>query len=100
MDLVDEVKATTEQRLARYQDLMAKHYNSRVKHWDFQVGDLILSKVTNAIRDPIQGKLGPNWEEPYRITSWQKKDTYHLETLGEQKLHHPRNTEHLKKYYQ
>ena len=79
---MDEVKATAEQRLARYQDLMAKHYNSRVKHWDFQVGDLILSKVTNAIRDPIQGKLGPNWEEPYRITSWQRKDTYHLETLA------------------
>ena len=29
-DLVDEVKAIAEQRLARYQDRMAKHYNSRV----------------------------------------------------------------------
>ena len=29
LDLVDEVKATAEQRLARYQDCMAKHYNSQ-----------------------------------------------------------------------
>ena len=30
LDLVDEVRAIAEQRLARYQDRMAKHYNSRV----------------------------------------------------------------------
>ena len=35
LDLVDEVKATAEQRLARYQDHMAKHYNSWVRHKDF-----------------------------------------------------------------
>ena len=28
LDLVDEIRATIEQRLARYQDCMAKHYNS------------------------------------------------------------------------
>ena len=28
LDLVDEVRATAEQRLTRYQNLMAKHYNS------------------------------------------------------------------------
>ena len=35
LDLVDEVRATAEQRLARYQNLMSKHYNSNVKHRDF-----------------------------------------------------------------
>ena len=42
LDLVDEVWATAEQRLARYQNLLAKHYNSNVKHRDFQVRDLVL----------------------------------------------------------
>jgi len=70
LDLVDEVRATTEQRLVQYQDLMAKHYNSRVRHRKFQVRDLILRKVTGATRDLSQGKLGPNWEKPYKITSW------------------------------
>ena len=60
LDLVDEVKAIAAQRLARYRDLMAKHYNSRIKHRDFQVEDLVLRKVTGATRDPSQGKVGPN----------------------------------------
>ena len=35
LDLVDEVRVIVEQRMARYQNLMAKHYNSNVKHRDF-----------------------------------------------------------------
>ena len=100
LDLVDEVKATAEQRLARYQDHMAKHYNSWVRHKDFQVGGLVLRKVMGTARDPTQGKLGPNWEGLYRVTSWQMKGTYHLETMDGWKLHHPWNAEHLRKYKQ
>ena len=99
LDLVDEIKAAAKQRLTRYQDRMAKHYNSRVRHRDFQVGDLVLRKVMGVAKDPTQGKLGPNWEGPYRVTSWQRKGTYHLETLEGQKLPHPWNIEHLRKYY-
>ena len=95
LDLVDEVRVVVEQRLARYQDCMAKHYNSRVRHKDFQVGDLVLRRIMGAARDPTQGKLSPNWEGPYRITSWQRKDAYHLETLDGRKLPYPWNTEHL-----
>ncbi|XP_065638615.1 uncharacterized protein LOC136071368 [Quercus suber] len=100
LDLVDEVRATTEQRLARYQNLMAKYYNSHVKHKDFQIGDLVLRKVMGATRDPSQGKLDPNWERPYRISSWQRKGTYLLETLDGRKLQHPWNTKHLRRYYE
>ena len=60
LDLVDEVRVTVELRLARYQDLMTKHYNSRIRHRDFKVGDLVLRKVMGANRDPTQVKLGPN----------------------------------------
>jgi len=69
LDLVDEVRATTKQRIARYQNLMAKHYNSKVRHREFQVGDLVLRKVMGATRGTSQGKLGPNWEGPYRVAS-------------------------------
>jgi len=92
LDLVDEVRATVEQRLVRCQDHMAKHYNSQVRHRDFQVGDLVLRRVMGDVRDPTQGKLGPNWEGPYRVMSWQRKCTYHLEMLDGQKLLHPWNT--------
>ena len=60
LNLLDEVKATAEQRLARYQDLMAKHYNTRVRHRDFQVGDLVLRKVMGVAKDPAHEKLDPN----------------------------------------
>ena len=86
LDLVDEVQATAEQRLAQYQNLMAKYYNSNIRHRDFQVGDLVLRKVMGTAKDPSQGKLRPNWEGPYRITSWQRKGTYHLKTLDGRKL--------------
>ena len=99
LDLVDETRAAAEQRLTRYQNLMAKHYNSSVRHRDFQVGDLVLRKVMGATRDSSQGKLGPNWEGPYRIASWQRKGTYHLEALDGKKLQHTWNAEHLRKYY-
>ena len=52
LDLVDEVRVIVEQRLTRYQDRMVKHYNSRVRHRDFKVGDLVLRKVMGAARDP------------------------------------------------
>ena len=70
LDLVDEVRATAEQRLAQYQNRMAMHYNSRVRHRDFQVEDLILRNIIGVARDPTQRKLGPNWEGPYQVTSW------------------------------
>ena len=60
LDLVDEVRVVVEQRLARYQNLIVKHYNSNVRHRDFRVGNLVLRKVMGATKDPSQGKLGPN----------------------------------------
>lgn len=60
LNLVDEVKVIAKQRLVQFQDHMVKHYNSRVRHREFQVGDLVLRKVMGATRDPTQGKLGPN----------------------------------------
>ena len=35
LDLVGKVRVIAEQRLVQYQNLMAKHYNSKVRHRDF-----------------------------------------------------------------
>ncbi|XP_075675035.1 uncharacterized protein LOC142644273 [Castanea sativa] len=99
LDLLDKVRVTAEQRMARYQDLMAKHYNTKFRPCHFQVGDLVLRKVTTATKDPSQCKLGPNWEAPYKIIGCRRKGTYYLETHDRQKLHHPWKTEYLRKYY-
>lgn len=75
--------------MARYQDLMARHYNTKVRPRHISVRDIFLRNVTMATKDAAQGKLGPNWERPYRVVNCYRRGTYHLETLDGQSLHHP-----------
>lgn len=51
-NLLDKVRAMAVQRIVHFQDLMAKHYNTKVKP-HFQVEDLVLRKVTTATKDPM-----------------------------------------------
>ena len=60
LDLIDEVRTDVEQRTARYKNLTARQYDAMVKPKRFNIGDLVLKKVTLAIRNPAYGKLGPN----------------------------------------
>ena len=45
--------------------------------------DLVLRKVLGTAKNPTWGKLGPNWERPYRITSVVGIGAYFLEDLDE-----------------
>ena len=65
LDLIDEVQMDVEQRTARYKNLMARQYDAMVKPKRFNIGDLVLKRVSFATRNLAQGKLGPNWEGPY-----------------------------------
>jgi hypothetical protein len=89
LDLIDEVRGTTEARMKRYQEKMARHYNSKVKPRQLSVGDLVLRRVTLAIRDPSEGKLRPNWEGPYKVIEIRRPGTYHLEDMNGRRLPHP-----------
>ena len=60
LDLIDEVRMDVEQRTARYKNLMARQYDAMVKPRLFNIGDLVLKRVTLATRNPTYGKLGPN----------------------------------------
>ena len=99
LDLIDEVRETAETRMKRYQEKMARHYNSKVKPKQLSVGDLILRKVTLATKNPSEGKLGPNWEGPYKVIEIRRPGTCHLEDMDGRRLPHPWNAEHLRKYY-
>ena len=59
LDCLDKVRDPASQRMAKYQQKMAKYYNQRVKLKRFNIGDLILRKVMPATKDLAQGKLGP-----------------------------------------
>ena len=60
LDLIDEVRMDAEQRTARYKNLMARQYDAMVKPRCFNIGDLVLKKVTLATRNLAYGKLGPD----------------------------------------
>ena len=99
LNCLDEVRDKASSRMAKYQQKMAEYYNKRVKLRQLDIGDLVLRKVTTAIKDPIQGKLRPTWEGPYRVIHYSRRGSYHLETLDGQKLLRPWNIENLKKYH-
>ena len=100
LDLIDEVRMDAEQRTTRYKSLMARQYDAMVKPKRFNIGDLVLNRVSLATRNLAHGKLGPNWEGPYRVINFKRQRSYYLEALDGRKLEHPWNVKHLKKYYQ
>ena len=59
LDCLDESRDGASCKMAEYQQKMPKYYNKRVKLIQFNIGDLILCKVTPATKDLTQGKLGP-----------------------------------------
>ena len=100
LDLIDEVRIDAEHRTAKYKNLMARQYDAMVKPRRFNIGDIVLEKVFLATKNPAHGKLGPNWEGPYRIINCKRQGSYYLEALDGRKLEHPWNVEHLRSYYQ
>ena len=61
--------------------------------------DLVLRKVVGTAKNPTWGKLGPNWEDPYRITSVANIRAYYLEDLDENVIPHPWHVNNLRRYY-
>ena len=57
LDLIDEVRMDAEHRTARYKNLMARQYDTMVKLRRFNIGDLVLKRVSLAIKNPAHGKL-------------------------------------------
>ena len=100
LDLIDEVRMDAKQRISRYKNLMARQYDAMMKPRHFNIGDLVLKRVSLATKNPTHGKLGSNWEGPYRIINCKRQGSYYLEALDRQKLEHSWNVEHLRRYYQ
>ena len=86
--------------MVKHKEAMARYYNRKVKVRRFNTGDLILKKVSQAIKDQSQGKLGPTWEGLYEVIRHSREGSYYLKSLDGQKLPRPWNIEYLKKYYQ
>ena len=99
MDLIDERREGAMVHLAHYQQKLKQSYDAKVKSRPLAPGDLVLRKVLGTARNPTWGKLGPNWEGPYRITSVAGIRAYLLEELDEHVVPRPWNVNNLKRYY-
>ena len=60
LDLIDEVRMNAKQRTSRYKNLMTRQYDAMVKPRCFNIGDLILKRVSLATRNSAYEKLGLN----------------------------------------
>ena len=99
LDLVKEKKERATIHLAYYHQKLKRGYDANVKLRPLATGDLVLRKVVGAAKDPSWGKLGPNWERPFQITSVVVIGAYYLEDLDEKAVPRPWNVNNLKRYY-
>ena len=86
-------------QLAYHQQKLKQGYDCNVKLRPVTFGDLVLRKVVGTTKNPAWGKLGTNWERPYRITLEAGIGAYFLEDLDEHVVPRPWNVINLKRYY-
>ena len=89
LDLIEEKRENTMVQLAYYQHKLKQGYDANVKLRPLTPGDLVLWKVVGTAKNLAWGKLGPNWEGLYRITSQAGIRAYFLEDLDEHVVPRP-----------
>ena len=99
LDLAKEKREKAMIQLAYYHQKLKRRYNTNVKLRPLGPGGLVMRKIFGNAKNPSWGKLGPNWEGPYRITSVAGIGAYFLEDLDEKTIPHPWNVNNLKIYY-
>ena len=83
LDLVEERREAVMVQLAYYQQKLKQGHDTSVRARPLAPDDLVLRKVVGTTKSPSWGKLGPNWEGPYYITSVAGIGAYFLEDLNE-----------------
>ena len=95
LDLEEERREVTIVRLAHYQQKLRQGYEKCVKIKAFVPWDLVLKGVVGSMKNLAWGKLGPNWEGPYQLTSITEVGAYRLEDLDEIPMPRPWNVNNL-----
>jgi len=86
-------------QLAYYQHKLKQGYDANMKLRPLVLGDLVLRKVLDTVKNLAREKLELNWEGSYRITSVAGMGAYYLEDLDENVIPRPWNVNNLRKYY-
>nr|XP_009762084.1 PREDICTED: uncharacterized protein LOC104214151 [Nicotiana sylvestris] len=80
LDLSDERREADLVRLAAQKQRMWRHYNRRANFRHFQVGDLIIKRVTLYSRNTNDGNSRPELEKTVQSHRYNRKGSYQLES--------------------
>ncbi|XP_075074737.1 uncharacterized protein LOC142162299 [Nicotiana tabacum] len=81
LDEVEELRDMAHVRMVAQKQQAERYYNKKAKIRPLNVGDYVLKAKTQAAKDPKEGKLGTNWDGPYKITATASKRAFQLETM-------------------
>ncbi|XP_070036044.1 uncharacterized protein [Nicotiana tomentosiformis] len=98
LDEADERRDMAYIRMVAQKQQAEHYYNKKAKIKPLKVGDYVLKAKTQASRDPREGKLGTNWDGPYKITATAGKGSFQLETMEGKRLPNNWNVTHLKDF--
>ena len=99
LDLAEERREVAIVKLSQYQQKLRQGYEKCITIRAFVPRDLVLRRVVNNMKNPSWGKLSPNQERPYWVTSVAGVGAYRLEDLSEISVPRPWNVNNLRKYY-
>ena len=99
LDFLPERREAASIRLAAYQRELVKAHSRRIRRRPIAVGDFVLRQVLGNTRDPTEGKLGANWEGPYRVVEDQGSGSYRLEDMAGKAIPRTWNVANLKRFY-
>ena len=86
-------------KLASYQQVLSRHRRGFMKARDLQEEDLVPRKVMGTAVKQAEGKLGQNWEGPYKVISASSTGACYLEDIEGNMIPNPWNISNLRIYY-
>ena len=98
-DLAKEKREKAMIQLAYYLQKLKQGYDTNVKLRPLGPGDLVMRRIFGSAKNPSWGKLGLNWEGPYRITLVAGIGAYYLEERDEKTIPCLWNINNLRRYY-
>ncbi|GJS86116.1 reverse transcriptase domain-containing protein [Tanacetum coccineum] len=97
-ELPNERREASAIREAKYKTKMEQYYNQKVRPTSFKPDEYVFRR-NEASRVEDQGKLGPKWEGPYRVTEAYQNGSYKLQTMGGKEVPRTWHAINLRKCY-
>ncbi|XP_075111991.1 uncharacterized protein LOC142182034 [Nicotiana tabacum] len=99
LDEVEERRDMAHVRMVAQKQQVERYYNKKAKVRSLKVGDYVLKAKTLASKEPNEGKLGTNWDGPYKIIEATNKGAFQWETMERKLLQNNWNVAHLKYFH-